>query len=183
MIRRPPRSTLFPYTTLFRSSDEQKKKLEKRLQHTVQDSMQFFQRLGDKEPEEREKELYAYREKAHENLTAFLQGLLQEDQLKRLRQVMLQRDRLFALLGNAEVAKELEITDEQRHHFVEVAQEIQKKIEPLMKDAQKGGKPEEVRTKVMKIRKEQGDRIEALLSDAQKKRWKELLGNPLDLGD
>ena len=96
---------------------------------------------------------------------------------------MLQRDRLFALLGNPEIAKELEITDKQRHNFVEVAQEIQKKIEPLMKDAQKGGKPEEIRPKVMKIRKEQEDRIEALLSDAQKKRWKELLGNPLDLGD
>src|SRR5207245_9525057 len=32
-------------------------------------------KLGDKEPEEREKELRAYREKAQENLTAFLQGL------------------------------------------------------------------------------------------------------------
>ena len=164
-------------------SDEQKKKLEKRFQGTHQDTMQLFQRLGDKEPEEREKELHAYREKAQENLTAFLQGLLQEEQSKRLRQVMLQRDRLFALLGNPEVAKELEITDEQRQQFVEVAQEFQKKFEPLLKDVQKGGKPEEVRPKVMKIRKEQEERIEAHLSDAQKKRWKELLGKPLDLGD
>jgi hypothetical protein len=166
-----------------RLSDEQKKKLEKRLQDTVQDAMQFFQRLGDKEPEERERELHAYREKAQENLTAFLQGLLQEEQLKRLRQVMLQRDRLFALLGNPEVAKELEITDQQRRQFAEVAQEFQKKFEPLMKEAQKGGKPEEIRPKMMKLRKEQEDRIEALLSDAQKKRWKEMLGKPLDLGD
>lgn len=164
-------------------SDEQKKKLEKRLQHTVQDAMQFFQRLADKAPEEREKELHAYREKAYENLTAFLQGLLQEEQLKRLRQVMLQRDRLFALLGNPEVAKELEITDQQRQQFVEVAQEFQKKFEPLIKEAQKGGNPQEIGPKIRKIRKEQEDRIEALLSDAQKKRWKELLGNPLDLGD
>src|SRR2546422_5883177 len=28
MIRRPPRSTLFPYTTLFRSTDERQKVLE-----------------------------------------------------------------------------------------------------------------------------------------------------------
>jgi hypothetical protein len=166
-----------------RLSDEQKKKLEKRLQDTVQDAMQFFQRLGDKEPEERERELHAYKEKANENLTAFLQGLLQEEQLKRLRQVMLQRERLFALLGNPEVGKELEITDQQRRQFVEVAQEFQKKFEPLMKEAQKGGKPEEIRPKMMKLRKEQEDRIEALLSDAQKKQWKKLLGKPLDLGD
>jgi hypothetical protein len=164
-------------------SDEQKKKLEKRFQHTVQDAMQFFQRIGDKEPEEREKELQAYREKAQQNLTAFLQGLLQEEQSKRLRQVMLQRDRLFALLGNAEVAKELEITDEQRHQFVEVAQEFQKKFEPLIKEAQKGDNPQEIGPKIRKIRKEQEERIETLLSDAQKKQWKEMLGKPLDLGD
>jgi hypothetical protein len=164
-------------------SDEQKKKLEKRFQDTVQDAMQFFQKLGDKKPEEREKELHAYREKAQENLTAFLQGLLQEEQFKRLRQVMLQRDRLFALLGNAEITKELEITDKQRQQFGEVAQEMHKKIEPLMKEAQKGGNPQEIGPKIRKIRKEQEERIEALLSDAQKKRWKELLGKPLDLGD
>jgi hypothetical protein len=163
-------------------SDEQKKKLEKRLQDTAQDAMQFFQKFGDKKPQDREKELHAYVAKAQENLTAFLQGLLQEEQFKRLRQVMLQREGLFAL-GNAEVMKELEITDEQRQRFVEVVQEMQKKIEPLLKEAQKGGKPEEIRPKVMKIRKEHRGRIEALLSDGQKKQWKEMLGKPLDLGD
>src|SRR3712207_7881604 len=32
MIRRPPRSTLFPYTTLFRSHDRQKERFEVRYQ-------------------------------------------------------------------------------------------------------------------------------------------------------
>jgi hypothetical protein len=166
-----------------RLSDEQKKKLEKRLQATHQHTMQLFERLVDKEPEEREKELQAYREKAHENLTAFIEGLLQEEQLKRLRQVMLQQDRLFALLGNPEVAKELEITDKQRQQFVEVAQEFQKKFEPLIKEAQKGGNSQEIGPKIRKIRKEQEERIEALLNDAQKKQWNVMLGKPLNLGD
>jgi hypothetical protein len=63
------------------------------------DAMQFFQKLGDgdKKQEDREKEHHAYVQKAQENLTAFLQGLLQEEQFKRLRQVMLQREGLFAL--------------------------------------------------------------------------------------
>src|SRR3984893_16817263 len=147
--RRQITETLGPPFLVFRDkvqeelklSDEQKKKLEKRLQDTVQDAMQFFQNLGDKKPEEREKELHAYVEKAQENLTAFLQGLLQEEQFKRLRQVMLQREGLFAL-GHAEVMKELEITDKQRQQFIEIVQEMQKKIEPLMKEAQKDGKPE-----------------------------------------
>src|SRR5262249_62183103 len=31
IIRRPPRSTLFPYTTLFRSSEEESQKVEERI--------------------------------------------------------------------------------------------------------------------------------------------------------
>ena len=52
-----------------------------------------------------------------------------------------------------------------------------------MKEAQKGGNPQEIGPKSRKIRKEHEDRIEALLSDAQKKQWKKMLGKPLDLGD
>jgi hypothetical protein len=62
--------------------------------------------------------------------------------------------------------KELEITDKQRQQFVEVVQEMQQKIEPLLKEGRKGGKPEEIRPRVMKIREEHVGRIEAL-SDAQ----------------
>jgi len=62
-------------------------------------------------------------------------------------------------------------------------QEMQKQIEPLIKEAQKGGKPEEIGPRVMKIRKEHEGKIEALLTDAQKKRWKEMLGKPLNLDD
>jgi hypothetical protein len=188
--RRQITETLGPLFLVFRDkvqeelklSDEQKKKLEKLLQDTVQDAMQFFQKLGDQKPEEREKELHAYVEKAQANLTTFLQGLLQEEQLKRLRQVMLQREGLFAL-GNAEVMKELELTDKQRQQFVEIVQEMQKKAGLLAKEAQKGGRPEEIGPRLMKIRQEHAGRIEALLSDAQKKQWKKMLGKPLDLGD
>ena len=66
---------------------------------------------------------------------------------------------------------------------MEVVQEMQKKIEPLMKEVESGGKPEEIRPKVLKVRKQHEGRIEALLTDAQKKQWKELLGKPLDLSD
>lgn len=163
-------------------ADNQKKKLQKRLQDTIQDAMQFFQKLGDKDPEEREKGLQAYREKAHENLTAFLDGLLQEEQLKRLRQVVLQREGMFAL-GHPEVVKELELTDQQRQQFFEVLQEMQKTMEPLIKEAQDNGKPEELGPKLLKIRKEHESKIEAILTPAQKKQWKEILGKPLDLGD
>ena len=49
-----------------------------------------------------------------------------------------------------------------------VIREMQKKIEPLMKEAQSGRNVEEIRPNVMKIRKDSEAKIEAILSDAQK---------------
>jgi hypothetical protein len=163
-------------------SDEQKKKLQKRLADTTQIAGRFFQSLDGKADEERQKALHAYRERGQETLTAFLQGLLGDEQLHRLRQVMLQQEGVFAL-GNPEVGQELGLTDEQRQGFAEVVQKMQKEIEPLMKEAQKSGKHEEIRPRAMKVRADAAGRIDALLTDVQKKRWKELLGKPLDLGD
>ena len=60
---------------------------------------------------------------------------------------------------------------------------MQKKIEPLIKEAQSGGNPEETRPKVIKIRQDHRGKIEAILSDEQKKQWKTMLGKPFDLGD
>ena len=72
------------------------------------------------------------------------------------------------------------MSKEQRKQFMAVVQEMQKKIEPLIKEAQSGGNPEEIRPRIMKVRREHVGRIETLLSDAQKKQWKEMLGKPLD---
>jgi hypothetical protein len=47
-----------------RLSDEQKRKLEKRLRDTQQSTAQVFRKLAANEPQEREREVHAYREKA-----------------------------------------------------------------------------------------------------------------------
>ena len=165
-------------------TDEQKEKLEEHLKELLPDAMQFFQKIDGLKGEEREKELKAYRPKAQEKLAAFLKETLKEDQRKRLRQLELQQEGAFALLhGDVEIGKDLKITDEQRKQFMAVVQDMQKKIEPLIKEAQSGGNPEEIWPKVMKIRKEHEGKIEALLTDAQKKQWKEMLGKPLDLDE
>ena len=160
-------------------STEQKEKLGEKLQERVQDAMAFFQKLEGVGPEEREKELGEYRRKARENLAAFLRETLKDDQPKRLRQLELQQEGAFALGG--ESGKELKVTDDQRRRFMAVVREMQKKIEPMIKEAQSGGDPKEIRPKVMKIRKEHEAEIEAILTDAQRKQWKEMLGKPLDL--
>ncbi|MBI1900185.1 MAG: hypothetical protein HYS13_03585 [Planctomycetia bacterium] len=156
--------------------------MRQRLPDVVKETMDHFQKIEGLKPQEREKEHQAYRQKAQEKLAAFLKETLKEDQLKRLRQVELQQEGAFAL-GRPDIGKELKITDEQRKQFMAVVEEMQKKIEPLIKEAQSGGNPQEIMPKVMKIRKEHEGKIEALLTDAQKKQWQEMLGKRLDLDD
>src|SRR5256885_12509100 len=50
MIRRPPRSTLFPYTTLFRSTDSEREECEERLLSMARSGM---------DPHEREQSFWA----------------------------------------------------------------------------------------------------------------------------
>jgi len=165
-------------------TNEQKEKLEGHLKEQLPDFMKFFEGLGEKKQEEREKELKAFREKAAEKLAPVLKDTLKADQAKRLRQLELQQEGAFALWhGDVEIGKTLKITDEQRKQFMAVVQDFQKNVQPLIKEAQSGGKPEELGPKVMKVRKEAEGKLEALLTDAQKKQWKEMLGKPLSLGD
>jgi hypothetical protein len=163
-------------------SDEQKDKLLEKFPEYAQETKKVFDKLPDLKPEEREKAMQSHRQKSHEQLTAFLKDTLKPEQLKRLQQLELQQQGPFAL-GRPELVEALRITVEQRQQFMGVAQDMQKQIEPLLKEAQSGGNPQEIRPKVMKIRKDHEGKIEALLSDAQKKQWKEMLGKPFDLGD
>ena len=163
-------------------SDKQKEKLLEKLPGYAQETMKVFEKLQDAKPEEREKKMQAHRQKSQDKLAAFLKETLKAKQLKRLQQLELQQQGRFAL-GRPEIAKALKITDEQRRQFMGVVQEMQKKIEPLIKEAQSGGNPQEIGPKIMKIRREQEGRIEAILSDAQKKQWKKMLGKPFALGD
>ncbi len=164
-------------------SDERKKKLFENLPEFVQETADLHEKVKDLEPAEREKRMQEHRRKCDEKLSALVNDVLDARQRDRLFQVQLQCAGVFALLGEHPLFQKLKITKRQRERFVEVVQAMQRKIEPLAKEAQAGGNPEEIRAKVMQIRKEHQQKIEALLSDAQKKQWKELLGSPLALDD
>lgn len=163
-------------------SDDQKQKLEDRLLETVQDAMEFFQKLEGLTPAERDKELQAYRQKAHERLAAFLKDVLKPEQLQRMRQIELQQEGLFSL-GRPDVMAEMKLDDDQRQRFMKNMMEMQHKLEPLIKEAQEKGNPEEIRPKAMALRKEYAGRIESILTDSQKERWKKMLGEPFGLDD
>jgi hypothetical protein len=163
-------------------SDEQKQKLDERLLREVRDAGQLFQRLPEMKPEEREKELHAYRRKAHEALGSWMGKTFKPEQFQRLRQLMLQREGPFGLL-NPDVATELKLTEEQRKQLMTVVGELEQKLRPLLEEAHAKGNHEEIRPKALKVRAEHGRRLEAVLTDGQKKQWQEMLGKPLDLGE
>ncbi|HET6882164.1 MAG TPA: hypothetical protein VFI31_18515 [Pirellulales bacterium] len=166
-----------------RLSKEQKQKLSGKFLPHVEATMGLFERIKDLQPADRERQLHEHRHKSAEKLSAELKAILNADQQSRLFQLQLQQAGAFALLGQNEAFLKLNITDEQRKQFTAVVQEMQKKIEPLMKEAQSGGNPQKIGPRILKIRKEHEDRIEAILSDVQNKQWKQMLGKPLDLGD
>ena len=145
--------------------------------------MKVFEKIKDLKSQKREKEMQEHCQKSDQKLSALLNDVLDAKQHERLFQLQLQQAGAFALLGQNEAFLKLKITDEQRKRFMEVVQEMQKKMEPLVKKAEFGGDREEIRLKIMKIRKDHQDSLEALLTDAQKKQWKEMLGKPLDLSD
>jgi hypothetical protein len=162
--------------------EKQKEKLESQCMEVVQDAMMFFEKLDGAKGEEREQKLGPYRRDAQERLAAFLKETLKAEQLKRLRQLELQQEGAIALL-QPDVGKELKITDDQRKQFFAVVQDLHKKVKPLIKEAESGGNPEEIRPKVMTMRKEHEGKIAAMLTADQKKQWKEMLGKPFPLDD
>ena len=161
-------------------SEEQKGKLLQTFPDHLHETKKVFEKVKDLKSAEREKEMQEHRQKSDQKLSALLKEVLDAKQLERLSQLQLQQAGAFVLLGRNEAFRKLKITDEQRQRFMAVVQEMQKKIEPLIKEAQSGGDPQEIRPKIMKIRKDHEGKIEALLTDAQKKQWKEMLGKPFD---
>jgi len=162
-------------------SDEQKEKLMQYMMEQIMETGPFLDSLAETGPE-RDKKLEEHRKNAREKLAKHLKEVLQPGQRDRLRQVTLQQEGGFAL-GQDDVRKELKITQDQMKRFMAVVHELQKNVESLVKEAQAGGKPEEIRPKIEQLRKDHAKKLEAILTDAQKKQWKELLGPPFELGD
>src|SRR5262249_10238688 len=144
-------------------SDEQRQKLLGQFPGHVQETMKVFDKIKDLKPEERDREIMEHRQKSDQKLSAFLKDVLDARQQHRLFQLQLQHAGAFALLGRHEEFLKLKITDQQRKKLMEVVQEMQEKIQSLLKGVQGGGNPEEFRPKMMKVRKDHEAKIEGLL--------------------
>ena len=93
---------------------------------------------------------------SQEKTWAFVEEALNAEQLKRFEQLELQHEGPPALF-RPEIAKELQITGEQRNQFMGLAQEMQKKVEPLIKESKSAANPqamEKMRLEVLKLRQD-----------------------------
>jgi len=162
-------------------SADQREKLMQLAMEQIMETGPFLDSLRDAGPE-REKKLEEHRKGAREKLARNLKDVLRDDQRHRLRQLELQQEGGFAL-GREDVRKELNVTEEQLKQFMAISQGLQRQVEALVKQAQAGGNPEEIRPKIEQLRKDHARKLEAVLTDGQKKQWKEMLGPPFELVD
>ena len=162
-------------------SDVQKQKIQVKLTEYVQETLPIIEKLKTVNAKERETELQAHRQKSGEKLWRFLKEILDTEQFSRLQQLELQHEGPAALVSRPEIVKQLNITGEQRKQIIGTIQEMQKKIEPLIKEAHSRGSPKEILPKAIAIRKDYDGKIEAILSDTQKKQWRELRGDSFDV--
>ena len=119
---------------------------------------------------------------SQEKTWAFVEATLSAEQLKRFEQLELQHEGPPALF-RPEIAKKLQITGEQRTQFMGLAQEMTKKLQPLIKESKSAANPQEMekmRQGALKLREDCLGKMEALMSDAQKKQWQEMIGKPFD---
>jgi Spy/CpxP family protein refolding chaperone len=161
-------------------SDDQKQKIRETLPDYAPETMKTFAKLKDMEPEERQREMEPLRRRSRERFAAFLKGTLWTEQLTRLKQLELQHEGP-GVLGRPDIRKDLKITDGQWTQIMGVIQELQRKLQTLILEAQTKGNPREVLPRAIKLRNDYGIKVEAVLSDAQRKQWREMLGKSVDV--
>ena len=162
-------------------SDEQREKLMQLLMEQIMETGPFLDSLTESGPE-REKKLNEHRKNAREKLAKTPEGSAPARTTESAAPGDASaRGQLCPRPGRRpERAEDHAGANEEIHgHHAGAAKESR----ALVKEAQSGGNPEEIRPKIEQLRKDHAKKLEAVLTDAQKKQWKELLGPPFELGD
>ena len=149
-------------------SDDQKQKIREALPDYAPEFLTTFARLKDRKPEERQREMEPLRRRLRQRFAAFLKETLRPEQLARLEQLGLQHEGP-GVLGRPDIRKDLKITDGQWTQIMGVIQELQRKLQTLILEAQTKGNPREVLPRAIKLRNDYGIKVEAVLSDAAEK--------------
>ncbi len=161
-----------------RLTDAQVKKIDKLLADLVERTGTLWDQIHQAEPEARGQRMDRHRHETRALVDGFARGLLEEDQLARLRQLVLWREGPLAIPGDPAVGAELKLTEKQRERMAEIAGGLQEQAGKLVRDAQRDGNAGGVREKLAELRKEAERKVEAELTADQRKRWRAMLGDP-----
>jgi len=154
-------------------SADQKGELDKYLRQIAPDAMAYLQSNQPDQPA-----FQAYRTKAVDDLESVLKDTLSDAQRTRLGELVRQREGLF---GGPTLWNGLEITEAEKAQFMALVEPMHQKMEAVAAEAQQGTDPIKFEHQVLGLRAELEQQMESVLTDSQLKRWKEMLGKPIDV--
>lgn len=161
-------------------SFEQKQKLEGYLPKFLVKPQSIFDQFHELESGPGGQEMQSIRPTAYEKLWTDLQASLKAGQFKRLQELELQHEGPAALF-RPEVASRLNVTESEHRQFMGIIQNMQSKMEPLMREACESGNKEDVRRKAVRLYSEAEQQVESALDSTQKKQWLEMYGRSFDV--
>jgi Spy/CpxP family protein refolding chaperone len=139
-----------------------------------------FQNFQNLSADERQKVMAKMTEintKLHEEFTPQLAKLLSADQMVRLKQIQIQAQGATALTANPEVAKELNLSEEQQRKLSDLQAEYARR----QRDLFASGDPQERLAKMRELSSERDAKMLAVLTDEQKQKFTALKGEPFDV--
>jgi DNA anti-recombination protein RmuC len=137
------------------------------------------QNLSDEERQKRREEFQKRNEENNKKLTAVLSA----DQNARLKQIQLWVGGVAGLVYNADAAKELKITDDQKEALKTITDESAKKTGELFQGLRGASQDEQAqaREKMTAMRKETETECTAVLTDEQKAQFAKMRGEKFEL--
>jgi hypothetical protein len=139
-----------------------------------------FQNFQNLSADERQKVMAKMTEintKLNEEFTPQLAKLLSADQMVRLKQIQIQAQGATALTANPEVAKELNLSEEQQRKLSDLQAEFLRR----QRDLFASGDPQERLAKMRELSSERDAKMLAVLTDEQKQKFTALKGEPFDV--
>ncbi|MGQ9503436.1 MAG: hypothetical protein ACUVQG_01370 [Thermogutta sp.] len=156
-------------------TDDQKAELQKIEEQSRERMRQVFQ--GGQQDREAARQRF---EQARAETQKAIEGVLLPNQVKRLKEIRLQVAGISAAIMDADVRKELGVSEEQVQKIREATQKV---MEELRSQRQEGERPspEQMQQRMQQFRQKVTEAVMAQLTEEQKKKWNEMIGEKFEL--
>lgn len=156
-------------------TDDQKAELQKIEEQSRTRMRELFQGGG----QDREAARQRF-EQARQETEKAIEGVLLPNQVKRLKEIRLQVVGIDGALRDAEVRKELGVTEEQ---VQKIREAVQKAMEEMRGQRQQGERPsaEEMQKRMQEMRTKMAEAAMAQLTEEQKNKWNKMIGEKLEI--